>query len=150
MNAPGLVLSVMATLVGAGCGSTEPGGGAASCPHTAEADSFGCAVVTGTVRDAAGVPLAGATVTLVAPTGESQAYDSPFETTGADGAFRVEIHRYEAPDPVPAADTVPLYLRATVPIDPPVSDSTLVRTIFVPVDSAPDVVQADLLFQVGQ
>ena len=45
---------------------------------------------------------------------------------------------------------MPLYLRATVPIDPPVSDSILIRAIFVPVGSVPDVVQADLLFQVGQ
>jgi hypothetical protein len=135
--------------VAAGCGSTGPGDAVARCPRTAETDNFGCAVVAGTVRDAVGVPLAGATVTLVAPTGESQAYDVPLETTGADGAFRVEIHRYEAPTPVPAADTVPLYLRATVAIDPPVSDSTLVRAVFVPVDSVPEVVEADLFFRVG-
>ena len=101
MRARGAVLSLLAMLLGTGCGNTEPGDAGVGCPQTAETDNFGCAVVTGTVRDAVGVPLAGATVTLVAPTGESAAYDSPFETTGADGAFRVEIHRYEAPDPVP-------------------------------------------------
>jgi hypothetical protein len=139
----------VATLLGAGCSSTEPSNGVFRCPRTTETDNFGCAVVTGTVRDAVGVPLAGATVTLVAPTGESQAYDNPFETTGPDGAYRVEIHRFEAPTPVPAADTVPLYLRATVAIAPPASDSILVRTIFVPVDSVPKVVEADLFFQAG-
>ena len=135
--------------LGAACSSTEPNNGVFRCPQTTDTDNLGCAVVTGTVRDAAGVPLAGVTVTLVAPTGESQAYDTPLETTGADGAVRVEIHRYEAPTPVPAADTVPLYLRATVPIEPPASDSILVRAIFVPVDSVPRVVEADLFFHAG-
>jgi hypothetical protein len=44
---------------------------------------------------------------------------------------------------------VPLYLRATNPIDPPASDSVLVRAVLVPADSVPDVVEADLFFQVG-
>jgi hypothetical protein len=142
------VLSLAAVLACAGCGSTEPGG-VARCPQTAEFGNFGCAVVAGTVRDAAGVPLAGAVVTLVPPTGDAQAYDTPLEVSGAQGEFRVEIHRFEAPDPVPSADTVPLYLRATLEVDPPAADSVLVRAIFVPVDSIPRVVNADLIFQSG-
>ena len=145
MRAAALVLGLLL----AGCRETSGPSGVSRCPQSSPTANLGCAVVAGTVRGLDGQPIAGALVTLAPPTGEAAVYDEPATTSGSLGEFRVDIHRYDAPSPVPAEDTVLLYLRATLQLDPPVSDSTPVPVIFVPVDSVAKVVQAELVFGAG-
>jgi len=115
------------------------------CPQTFEFGNFGCARVAGTIRDAAGQPLAGVVVTLTAPTEADDAYDLPSATTGTSGTYALEIHRFDQPAIIRAADTVSLHLRGVVPDHPELRDSMLIDVIFVPVDSEAQTVEADLV-----
>jgi hypothetical protein len=125
--------------------SDGPGPGSDACPQTFEFGNFGCARIRGTVRNGAGQPLIGAQVSVVPPSGTPNSYDSPFVDTDATGLYSIEIHQYASPDTIQAADTVPMYLRAFLPSDgSPIGDSVLVQMIFAPVDSMPNVVEADI------
>ena len=129
----------------AGCtDGSEPRDGSL-CPQTSEFGNYGCARVAGTVRDGAGQPLAGVVVDLVPPSTAGGSYDSPTTTTGAAGTYSLEIHRFNTPAAVRAADTIPLYVRGAVPDHPELRDSVLVQVIFVPVDSAAQTVTRELV-----
>ena len=115
-----------------GCsGGADPSDGSL-CPQTFEFGNFGCARVAGTIRGAAGQPLAGAVVTLTAPAEADDAYDFPSATTGTAGTYALEIHRFSQPAILRAADTVSLQLRAVVPDQPLFRDSMLIDVILCP------------------
>jgi hypothetical protein len=115
------------------------------CPQTFEFGNFGCARVAGTIRDAAGQPLPGVVVTLTAPAEADNAYDFPSATTAAAGTYALEVHRFDQPAILRAADTVPLRVRAVVPDQSELRDSMLIDVIFVPVDSVAQTVEVDLV-----
>ena len=136
-------LALSATMALAACTESGPDEELDRCPQTFEFGNFGCGRVRGTVRDGGGQPVSGALVTLVPPTETTMALDAPQATTGADGAFFLEIHRFDRSEVVKAADTLPMYLHGFVAEQ--VRDSVLIDVIFVPVDSVARTVQADLI-----
>jgi hypothetical protein len=126
----------------AGCSDgTGPAGG---CPQTSEFANFGCARIRGTVRNPAGVALAGARVSLTPPPGAPNPYDSPSVDTDARGLYALEIHDYGPPPATTSPDTVPMYVRAfLLSGQAPSGDSVLVNVIFAPVGAVPEVVEVD-------
>ena len=126
----------------AGCSDgTGPAGG---CHQTAEFANVGCARIQGTVRNSAGVALAGARVSLSPLPGAPNPYDSPSMDTDATGVYALEIHNYSA-SPATFPDTVSMYVRAfRLNTQTPIGDSVLVDMIFVPVGVVPEVVKSDL------
>ena len=131
--------SLTALCVGCSDGTGPATGG---CHQTSEFGNYGCARIQGTVRNPAGVALAGAWVSIGPLPGAPNSYDSPTANTDAAGQYSLEIHNY-GPPPASFPDTVPMYVRAFRQNPQPVADSVLVNMIFAPVAEVPAVVRVD-------
>ena len=108
------------------------------CDQTYEFGNFGCTDIIGQVLGSAGQPL---TRISVGPRylPDRDDFDSPFHKTGADGRFRLRLHRFGAPPPAGEPDTVSLYIRAvdlsSADFNVPalVRDSVLIQVTVAPV-----------------
>jgi Tol biopolymer transport system component len=116
-----------------------------ACPEAGAPDDR-CARVAGTVRDAAGAPVAGASVGAIPADGVAFITGDPVETD-ANGHYELEVHiavSDEAPAPV---DTFAAYVRATLDLaaEAAVDTSELVPMVFVAHGTRPPVVTTDLV-----
>src|SRR4028118_372177 len=91
------------------------------CQQTYEFGNHGCVDVEGFVTDRAGRPLAGAYTGVVRPVdaGRQVALSGGFPRTNAEGRFRLRIFRMVGMQTT-TPDTLSVWVRAGVPIDPPV------------------------------
>lgn len=116
------------------------------CPQT-EFGNYGCARVEGRVLSAAGEPVSGAFVALLAAGEDRGEYNVPVEKTGADGRFKLEVRRvYQPPQTPTVSDTATMKLRADLAVagEGMVTDSVPVVMHFSPVGAPAIVVQRDI------
>jgi hypothetical protein len=132
--------------LGACTSSTRPDADPRLCEQTYEFGNYGCVDITGQVLGSASQPLPNISV---GPRylRDRDDFNSPFTRTGADGRFRLRLHRYGAPPPV-GPDTVSFYLHA-VDFNRPVTgkDSVMIQVTVAPVGARAPVTSVVLRLQ---